>query len=435
MLRKHLLAMVPLGCLFVTGLVVSGCSQPSGSPSSPEASSASGTAAAESEDTGAAQVSVASNVELTSSATGASGRGSVADPVAASSHAGEGQGVASEGDPSREKIPPIVGERAAEEGTDTEDNVDLDDDDESLEEDAGDDESNEDEEFDDSLPPIGSGLKFDEDGNEIPDGPPPVPNDDPQNLYGEVPKDWKKIAAGQATWIDKKNGTVIFDGWICRKTGLLEMLVCSGGFKEHESVIAAYTKPSVVTAALMVVGAIPGGPAEFDPKFRPAHGTQIDMMVHWMEGDEEVVVPAQDLIVDIDTQEVVELPWVFAGSGFWKPNDGGPERFQADQTGDFVCVSNFSSCLLDLPAELSPDKAMLAFVPNTELVPPLGTKVRVVMKPRLVNEKGGGVPKKDAAEKKEASADEESAGDDDAATSDDGVTKEGSAAEESAAAE
>lgn len=232
------------------------------------------------------------------------------------------------------------------------------------------------------LPEPGSALKYDEDGNVIPDGPPPVPNDDPVNVYKEVPAEWIKMP-GQATWIDKKNGTVIVDGRICRKTGLLELLVCTGGYKMHESVISAHTKPSTVMAALLVVGAVPGGPAEFDPKFTPAHGTQVDMTVRWMEGDEEVVVPAQDLLIDIKTQDVVDLPWVLAGSGMWRGVDGGPERFAADHTGDFVCVSNFASCMLDLPAELSDSNEMLAFTPNTELIPPLGTKVRMVLTPRV----------------------------------------------------
>ena len=242
------------------------------------------------------------------------------------------------------------------------------------------------ESIDAELPEMGSALKRDKDGNVIPDGPPPVPNDDPSRVYGKVPEDWIQMP-GQATWIDMKNGSVIIDGVICRKTGLLELLVCTGGFKLHESVIAAHTKPSVVMAALLAVKAIPGGPAEFEPEFKPAHGTQIDMTVRWMEGDEEVVVPAQDLIIDRNTQDVVDLPWVLAGSGMWKGVDGGPERFASDHTGDFVCVSNFASCMMDLPAQLTDSNEMLSFTPNTELVPPLGTKVRMVFTPRIVKEK------------------------------------------------
>lgn len=278
------------------------------------------------------------------------------------------QPQAAEADPGEKVVVPVITpivEREAEQGDEDED-----------------DEKEESQE----LPEIGSGLLRDADRNVIPDEPPPPPNNDPSNIYGKVSEDWLPVT-GQASWIDQKNGVVIIDGRICRKTGLLEMLICTGGFKEHESIIAAYTKPSLIMAALLAVGAVPGGPAQFEPKFEPAHGTQIDITVRWMEGDEEIEVPAQDLIIDNDTQDVLDLPWVFAGSGFWKGVDGGKPRFQSDHTGDFVCVSNFPSCLLDLPAELSASKEMLSFTPNTELVPPIGTKVRMFLKPRLVKEK------------------------------------------------
>ncbi|REJ68102.1 MAG: hypothetical protein DWQ31_09415 [Planctomycetota bacterium] len=243
---------------------------------------------------------------------------------------------------------------------------------------------------------IGGDLPRDEDGNII-DRPGRPANDSPEHIYGPVPEHWKKLP-GQATWVDSKNGAVIFDGRICRKTGLLEMLICTGGFKEHESVIAAYTQPSVVTAALMLVKAEPGGPAEFEPEFKPAHGTIVDIAVRWMEGDEEVEVPAQDLVIDVKTQEVLDLNWVFAGSGFWKGVDGGPERFIADHGGEFVCVSNFPGCVLDIPVELSASNELLTLTPHTERIPPVGTKVRVILEPR--------VPKQDG-DKAAADADEE----------------------------
>ncbi|MCP3692396.1 MAG: hypothetical protein GY917_09400, partial [Planctomycetaceae bacterium] len=51
--------------------------------------------------------------------------------------------------------------------------------------------------------------------------------------------------------------------------------------------------------------------------------------------------------------------------------------------GDFICVSNFPSAMLDLPVESSQANSSLTFVANTENIPPMGTPVRLVLMPRI----------------------------------------------------
>ena len=51
-----------------------------------------------------------------------------------------------------------------------------------------------------------------------------------------------------------------------------------------------------------------------------------------------------------------------------------------------ICVSNFPSAMLDLPIESSQATSDLEFEAFTEHIPPVGTKVRLVLAPRL--EKG-----------------------------------------------
>ena len=74
--------------------------------------------------------------------------------------------------------------------------------------------------------------------------------------------------------------------------------------------------------------------------------------------------------------------WVFAGSGFWTDERTGKRYYQAE-AGDFICVSNFSTAMLDIPVESSQDNAELLFVANTKAIPPLGTPVRLVLTPKL----------------------------------------------------
>jgi hypothetical protein len=131
------------------------------------------------------------------------------------------------------------------------------------------------------------------------------------------------------------------------------------------------------------VGAQTGSPVQFNPEFKPPTGTQIDIEVRWLdEAGQWQSVPAQDWIKDLATNKAMTHHWVFAGSGFWKDERTGETHYRAD-VGDFICVSNFSSATLDIPAESSQVTDGLMFEAFTENIPPLGTPVRLVLKPRL----------------------------------------------------
>jgi hypothetical protein len=81
----------------------------------------------------------------------------------------------------------------------------------------------------------------------------------------------------------------------------------------------------------------------------------------------------------------MESTWVFAGSRLLQDERTGENFYQA-QGGDFICVSNFPSAMLDLPVESSQANADLLWEAFSERIPPLGTKVRLVLTPRLEKE-------------------------------------------------
>ena len=59
------------------------------------------------------------------------------------------------------------------------------------------------------------------------------------------------------------------------------------------------------------------------------------------------------------------------------------------ESGDFICVSNFATAMLDIPVQSSQANDSLEFVAFTEHIPPLGTPVRMILKPKLKDgEKG-----------------------------------------------
>jgi hypothetical protein len=59
------------------------------------------------------------------------------------------------------------------------------------------------------------------------------------------------------------------------------------------------------------------------------------------------------------------------------------EELSLANDGDVICVSNFETALLDLPIKSPKENADLAFVANSERIPPRGTTVVVVLEPVL----------------------------------------------------
>jgi hypothetical protein len=196
-----------------------------------------------------------------------------------------------------------------------------------------------------------------------------------------------RLSKTRDVWLDMKRKAVVIDGEVCMREGTLEMFACPKGTKEHESVVSLNCLPEEAHAGLLAAGAKPGEPAKFNPKYEPARGDVIDIYVLWRdpEGNKHQA-KAQQWVRNARTQKPLEYDWVFAGSRFWKDEETGKEHYQANG-GDFICVSNFPTAMLDLPVESSQANAELLFQAWTENIPPKGTKVRVVLLPRVKAEK------------------------------------------------
>ncbi len=193
----------------------------------------------------------------------------------------------------------------------------------------------------------------------------------------------KKLPKPDEVWVDAKKRQVIVDGYVSLREGYLEMFACIEGTKEHESIVAVKTKAQTVHAALLAVGAMPGKPVEWRPKFRPPTGSEIEIEVRWLDGEGQwKKARAQEWIRNADTKKEMTQPWVFAGSGFWKDPETGKQFYMAE-SGDLICVSNFTTAMLDVPIESSPSNEGLKFEANPDKVPTLGTPVRLVLTPKL----------------------------------------------------
>jgi hypothetical protein len=202
----------------------------------------------------------------------------------------------------------------------------------------------------------------------------------------------KKLADN--LWIDPENKWVILDGEVCMRKGPpLELFACLKGTKEHESIVAVEVKAYMVHAALLSVGAKPGKAVQFQPKYVAATGPEVEILVLWTDAaGKRQKQRAQEWIRDIKTQKPMKHPWVFAGSGFWVDEMTG-ERTYLAEGGELICVSNFPSAMLDLPIESSQSNDALTFEALTENIPPEGTKVRLVLMPKIDKGKDKGKEK------------------------------------------
>lgn len=199
-----------------------------------------------------------------------------------------------------------------------------------------------------------------------------------------------RLSKQDDVWIDRKQKTVVVGGQVCLREGMLEMFACPRHTKEHESIVAVNSRAFIVHAALLAVGARPGKPAQFAPKYVPARGDEIEIRVVWKDAQgKRHEVQAQQWIRKVGTDKALDHPWVFVGSVFWTDPTTGRRYYQAEG-GDMICVSNFATAMLDLPIPSSQANDSLLFEAYTQRIPPRGTQVKLLLRPRP--RPGGGKP-------------------------------------------
>jgi len=185
-------------------------------------------------------------------------------------------------------------------------------------------------------------------------------------------------------WLDNrdpKKRRVALKAKVVLREGVLEMLCCLKGTKEHESILAVDTKAYVIHTALVAAGAKPGTPVQFRPEYRPPTGQEVDVFLEW-KGEEGKLerMRAQEWVRDMATGKAMTSPWVFAGSGFYRDPTTG-ERYYLAEEGDLICVANFLSATLDLSARSSQSSGELMFEPFVERIPKVGTPVTIYLEP------------------------------------------------------
>lgn len=186
--------------------------------------------------------------------------------------------------------------------------------------------------------------------------------------------------------VDLDEGVVRVDATVVLREGPLEVLLCPPDTKEHESILAADVDPRMFQLALLLAGAEPGSPARFDTDPpTPPSGQKLDIQVEYADAAGKEIrrdirewVQQQD---DAGKPEDMAAEFVFAGSRFVKLPGMSRNAFLGAE-GDLVCVANFPGSIVDVAVLSSNADFALLYEAWTERIPPLGTKVRLTVRPK-----------------------------------------------------
>src|SRR2546421_4103008 len=175
----------------------------------------------------------------------------------------------------------------------------------------------------------------------------------------------------------------------------LEFFCVVNGTNEHESVLRTKAKPSNIHLALLMLGLEPGEGVKYSDaakKWFPPHGPPLNISCEFEKDGKKVIAPAYRMMRDIKTQKSMPaMTWIFVGSKVMP--DG---HYAADMTGYVVSVVNFELTLIDIPDLASSANETLEWQINTDVAPPGGTPVTMIIEPAGIAQSPSRQPAEDA---------------------------------------
>ncbi|HET6201246.1 MAG TPA: YdjY domain-containing protein [Planctomycetota bacterium] len=232
--------------------------------------------------------------------------------------------------------------------------------------------------------------------------PPHVGAEDPAELARRAGTDREsrekllRTFAEKGIRLDAARGRIEIEGRMNRPHMPIEYLLASPRGATHESLFVTEASPSLLTAAIYVLGLERGKNVEYREKVPPPteeevrsgvspyetippRGDGLFVYVEWSDGEEIRQYRAEDLVQNDRTGRALPRdPWIFLGSRFVRTAREDPEVFAAEAEGNLVAVTYFGlgNQILTYP---HPDAATQnAFSPNAPLLPDPGSKVRIV---------------------------------------------------------
>jgi len=201
---------------------------------------------------------------------------------------------------------------------------------------------------------------------------------------------------------DIRKREVRLDATVCLSRGILEYLVCLPGTFEHEAIFTAKCRPSQLHLALLLIGLVPRA-FETDPEWwemaREDKQALVNVSVEYeLDGKPQRRRITEFLVNRERTDGKVPDRWVFTGSEFFKGNDG-KSRYAADITGAVIGLIGEGAAVIQFGEKAGvpyrgEDQGLEI---NTDTIPAVGTKVRLIFTPHDEKGRAGEPPAKGAA--------------------------------------
>lgn len=182
---------------------------------------------------------------------------------------------------------------------------------------------------------------------------------------------------------------------VCEEYGLLEVIACFKGTRDHESVVSTEAKPSHIHTALLLLGGVPGSPAmqqmlsEDPPRFRHIlpSGSPVDVSLV-LKDDKGVAVerPINELVIrgkndygdpsqpaedeDAKKENFPHKTFIFAGSHLLPAEGDAPRKYLADTEGNIISISTFGDEVLCLSGFHEKANDSLVWQADSEILKP-----------------------------------------------------------------
>lgn len=208
--------------------------------------------------------------------------------------------------------------------------------------------------------------------------------------------------------IDAEQSIVDVTSKVSLTDGLLELIACTEGTKEHEAIVRIEALPIHVHTALLLIGARNGTPAMRQPideaqtrwrHYRPS-GDPIAVSLLVENDDGEIVErPISDFIrrsagdpdmqdmgweqpvTDEEKQQKFPDVFLFTGSHLVGDEESG-RQYLADQSGHVITISTFGDELLGLADVQSRDNGELIWEVDPTHLPPLDSDIKLRLRPQ-----------------------------------------------------
>jgi len=223
---------------------------------------------------------------------------------------------------------------------------------------------------------------------------------------GSAPESARKNLKLPGLVVNFQKRCVDVESSICLDEGMLELIACTKGSKEHESIVAIEARPMHLHTALLLLGAKSGNPAMRQPVDEegtrwidvPPKGSPVDVYLVFKNREGKMVEhPIGDFVGrtenGADQQPVAdgngadddnEFPhtFLFAGS-LLRGNGPGPRKYLSDLSGNVISIATFGDELLCLPGVSGHDNGSLMWQVDATELPKVGSKVTLRLRPQV----------------------------------------------------